>query len=200
MIAEPVSRRITLLAFVILMRAASGAAQSASLRQEEVAAWMATGQKCQAPLTRIATRDGNFEIFIEDPGARAAIVAAAATMNHQPLDAVRVRTSLRDGYRIWASYTDSSRRDVSVSDITIQATGTRELRPAASREERLALGIASSHGIIEAVRVRFPEFTFPTLPEHDFYVVLHTTVGIQRYHVTPTDRTRLMGVCNGPPP
>jgi len=194
------SRRITLLAVVILMKATGGAAQTASLRTEEVAAWMATGQTCRAPLTQIATRDGNFEIFIESPAARAAIVAAAATMNHQPLDAVRVQRSLADGYRIWTSYTDNSRRNVSVNDITIQSTDQRELRSVASRDERLTLGIASSHGIIEAIRARFPEFIFTNLPEHDFHVVLHTSVGVQRYRVTSSDRTRLMGVCNGPPP
>lgn len=194
------SRRIRLLAFVILMKAICGAAQTASLRAEEVAAWMATGQTCQAPLTRIATRDGNFEILIESPAARAAIVAAAATMNHQPLDAARVQTSLADGYRIWASYTDRSRRNVSINDITIQRTDKVELRSVGSRDERLALGIASSHGLIEAVRARFPEFIFANLPDRDFHVVLHTSVGVQRYRVTPSDRARLIGVCNGPPP
>src|SRR5215471_226576 len=101
MTAERTSRRITV--FAILMMCAASGAQTASLRTEEVAGWMATGQRCQAPLTRITTRDGNFEIFIESPDARAAIVAAAATMNHQPLDSSRVQTSLRDGYRIWAT-------------------------------------------------------------------------------------------------
>jgi len=157
---------------------------------------MAVGEKCQAPLTKISTRDGNFDIFIEGPAARAAIVAAAAMMNHQLLDAARVQTSLAAGYRIWASYTDSSRRTISVDHITIQAKGQRELRSVASREERLTLGTAPSHGIIEAVRVRFPEFTFSHLPEQDFYVILHTSAGVQRYLVTQSDRTRLMGVCN----
>jgi hypothetical protein len=121
-------------------------------------------------------------------------------MNHQLLDASRVQTSLRDGYRIWATYTDGSRRNVSVSDITIQAIGGRELRSVGAREERLTLGIASSHGLLEDVRARFPEYMFPNVPAHDFYVVLHTSVGIQRYRVTPDDRARLMDVCNGSPP
>lgn len=175
----------------------SGFAQ-ASLNRDEVLRWMSVGEKCEAPLIRIVTRDGNFEVYIESPEARAAIVSAAATMNHQPLDASRVMTALRDGYRIWVTYTDGSSRRVSVSRISLRTSRQPELQPIAVHDERLFVGIAPSHGLVEAVRARFPEFEFPDLPSRNFTVVLHTSAGLQQYAVTDNDGKRMMRVCNDP--
>jgi hypothetical protein len=172
------------------------AAQEASLNRDEAAKWIAVGQRCEAPLIRIPSRDGSFEIYIESPAARAAVVAAAAMMNHQPIDARRVQTAIRAGYRVWASYTDLSPRTIRIEQMTVRSAQRPEIKPASIRDERLSLGIAPSHGIVEAVRVRFPEFEFLDLPHQDFWLVLRTNRGLQRYLVPQNRRLKLVRVCN----
>jgi hypothetical protein len=173
------------------------ATQESALSPDERMRWMTAGhQSCQAPLIRIPSSDGQFDFYVESPAARAAVVGAAALMNHQPLDAQRVQTAARGGYRIWASRTDISSGATRVEQITIRSGRQPEIKALSVREERLTLGIAPSHGIVEPVRVRFPEFEFPDLPQQDFWVVVRTNNGIQRYSVTATDRTKLLRVCN----
>src|SRR5437868_4910221 len=53
-----------------------------------------------------------------------------------------------------------------------------------------------SHGIIEPLRARFPEFTFDSLPDGPFDVVVVTTKGGRRYHVTDAVRHQSLHVCN----
>jgi hypothetical protein len=167
-----------------------------ALSRDETARWMAVGQKCEAPLIRIPSLDGGFEIYIESPAARVAVVAAAAAMNHLSFDTERVRTALKDGYRVWISRQDSATSSIAVDDVGIRAEHQPELKPVGMRDERLTLGIAPSHGIIEAVRVRFPEFEFSAMPDHDFTIVLYTNRGIQRYRVTAHNRSGLIPICN----
>src|SRR5438552_3217422 len=84
------------IAFLFVLTCAPGHAAQPSLTPEETAGWIAVGQRCQAPVTRIPGRDGTFDIYIESPAARAAVVAATATMMHQSLEARGVKTALKD--------------------------------------------------------------------------------------------------------
>jgi len=175
---------------------ASATAAQASLTPEETARWLAVGQGCRAPLVRIPAQRGAFEIYIESPAARAAVVGATATMMHQALDAAGVRTALQDGYRVWVAYTPSSPTNVTIERITIRPRGGKVLQPAKVRRERLFIGTVASHGIIEPLRARFQEFVFPEVPAGGLEVALHTNTGVERYRVTEQDRARLIRVCN----
>jgi len=190
------SRHTLTFAALFALICAHGHAAQPSLTPEETAAWMVVGQRCQAPVTRIPGRDGTFDIYIESPAARAAVVAAAATMMHQSLEAKGVRTALRGGYRIWAFGTDRTLSTATISRISVRSPGGARIEAADVFRERLFLGTVASHGIIEPLRARFPEFIFTTLPSGPLDVVLHMPTGVQRYRVTDEDRSRLIGVCN----
>jgi hypothetical protein len=75
---------------------------------------------------------------------------------------------------------------------------TREILPIAERDERLSLGTVPSHGIVEALRVRFPEYLFDRLPSDPFVVVVETSSGADQFRVTPRNHTGLIRVCNEP--
>jgi hypothetical protein len=193
------SRTIAALTIAILCALAcaqSDAAQTSSLTSEETAAWMAVGQGSQAPVTRIRGRDGTFDVYIESPAARAAVVAATATVMHQSLEARGVKTALKDGYRIWAFANAAALSTWTIDRISVRARGGVNIEALDVRRERLFLGTVASHGIIEPLRARFPEFVFGTLPPGPLEVVLHMPRGIQRYRVSDDDRSRLIGVCN----
>ena len=64
------------------------------------------------------------------------------------------------------------------------------------RDEKFYVGIAPSHGIVDPLRNRFPEFTFDSLPSDDFEIVANTNTGVLRYRVTAADRHLVMHVCN----
>jgi hypothetical protein len=119
---------------------APATAAQASLTREETARWLAVGQGCQAPLVRIPVQRGAFEIYIESPAARAAVVAATATMMHQSLEAAGVRTALENGYRAWVALTPSSPANVTIERITIRPRAGKMLQPAEVRRERLFIG------------------------------------------------------------
>ena len=53
-----------------------------------------------------------------------------------------------------------------------------------------------SHGIVESLRTRFPEFVFAALPPGDFQVLVQSSTGVQRYTVAARDREQIMRVCN----
>ena len=187
---------LTIAAVFVSICAQGHAAQPSSLTLEETAAWMAVGRRCQAPVTRIPSRDGTFDIYIESPAARAAVVAATATMMHQSLEATGVKTALKDGYRIWASSSARTLSTLTIDRISVRPRGGASIEATDVRRERLFLGTVASHGIIEPLRARFPEFIFRTLPPGPLEVVLHMPLGVQRYRVTDEDRSRLIGVCN----
>jgi hypothetical protein len=182
-------------ALFVLMCGQSHAAQQA-LSVEETATWMAVGQRCQAPVIRIPGRDGTFDIYIESPAARAAVVAATARMMHQSLEAMGVKSALKDGYRIWASSTARTLSILTIDRISVRSRGGARIEATDVRRERLFLGTVASHGIIEPLRARFPEYVFSALPPGPLEVVLHMPAGVQRYRVTDEDRSRLITVCN----
>ena len=101
------------------------------------------------------------------------------------------------GYRIWVATTiEGVGSHQSVDRIAVQpATGAEEAAIDV-RRRRLTLGIAGSHGIIEPLRVRFPEWIFSDLPAENFQVVLYTNTGVERYPVAHRDPTMLLRVCN----
>jgi hypothetical protein len=175
-----------------------GCVLSAQPSPEVEAKWIAVGQRCEAPIIRIPGRHGDFEVYVESPAARIALVAATATMMHQPMDAARVRTAMHlPGFRVWvAPTTEGVASTLTIDRITVQPPTGAELAAAEVRWRRLALGIAPSHGIIEPLRARFPEFVFPDLPAGNLQIVLHTTAGVQRYTVTEPARSALIRVCN----
>ena len=188
--------RLTPIAAVFVLICTQGHAAQQALTVEETASWMAVGQRCQAPVIRIPGRDGTFDIYIESPAARAAVVAATARMMHQSLEARGVKTALRDGYRIWASSTASTRSILTIDRISVRPRVGASIEATDVRRERLFLGTVASHGIIEPLRARFPEFVFRALPPGPLEVVLHMPAGVHRYRVTDEDRSRLINVCN----
>lgn len=170
-------------------------AQSSAI---EEARWIAVGQRCEAPIIRIPGRHRDFDVYVESPAARIALAAATAVLMHQPFDAARVRTAMHlPGFRIWVAPTiEGVGANVSVDRVTVRPANGVELAASAVRWRRLTLGIAGSHGIIEPLRVRFPEWVFSDLPEDRLQIVLHTNAGIQRYAVTRADWSTLIRVCN----
>jgi len=182
--------------FSVLTAAPPGSQSPSSLTQEETAHWFAVGQSCQAPVTRIPSRDGMFDIYIESPAARAAVIAATATVMHLPLSAPGVKTALKDGHRIWVVNTGQSLIAPSIDRITVRGGRGEDIEAMDVRRERLFIGTVASHGIIEPLRRRFQEFIFQTLPKGSLNLRLHTRTGVQRYQATEQDRSLLMRVCN----
>jgi hypothetical protein len=168
------------------------------LSQEEIARAIELGQRCTAPIVRIAaTRGEDFDVYIESPQARAALVVATAMLMHQPLDAAPVRRAMQEpGYRVWGDYVEGSLRTVTVGRIGLRPAAGSEIVAGDQRYERLFVGRAPSHGIIEPLRARFGEAVFDSLPSGDFDVLFHTTAGTERYHVSDKDRATLLHVCN----
>src|SRR5258705_7462343 len=120
------SRPIPALTFAILcvLTCDQGdASQTSSLTSEETAVWMSVGQRCQAPVTWIRGRDGTFEVYIESPAARAAVVAATATVMHRSLEARGVKTALKEGYRIWAFSNAAALSTWTINGISVRARG-----------------------------------------------------------------------------
>ena len=165
------------------------------LTQTEMGEAMAFGRKCQPPIVRVSS--SQFDVYVESPFARAALVFATATVNHWPLDAPGVIKAMTPDYRIWAVYKDQADRTVSLTRIGVRPLGGAERAPARIRDwERLFLGVGASHGIIEPLRLRAGEAIFDELPSSDFQIILHTTAGVHRYTVTATDRAARLRVCN----
>jgi hypothetical protein len=120
-------------------------------------------------------------------------------MMHQSLDSPRVQNSMqRPNYRVWGVYADDASHTTSVTRIGVRARSGPEVFPMTEQRERFTVGIAPSHGIIEAVRVRFPEAVFATLPTSDFDVLFHTSARVERYRVTARNRETPLHVCNEP--
>ncbi len=102
---------------------------------------------------------------------------------------------MQPGFRRWVQRKPDAPLNVAVTQITVRSSsGTA--RPVAQRNTRFFLGTVASHGIIEALRSRSPEFLFDSVPPGDCDVVLHTNRGTQLHAVTARDRAKLMRVCN----
>ncbi len=166
------------------------------LTTQELADAVAIGQRCQAPIIREPSDRGDFEMYIESPFARVALVAATALVMHQPLDAPGVKQAMQGGYRIWFARTPGAPFPATVTRVSVPSPAG-EIVPIAERDERLFLGTVPSHGIIEPLRARFPEYVFDRLPSGPFVVVVATSGGgAQRFRVTQKNRTALIRVCN----
>lgn len=161
----------------------------------EMAAAIAMGQRCEAPMLRLVDRRNSFDGYVEKPFARVALVAATARVMHANLDAAGTRRAMRPGYRIWFERKPNVPANVRIERLAVVDMSGRELRPADETNERLFLGTVPSHGIVETFRRRFPESVFDALPA-SFTVTLGTTHGIERYRVTNLDRAAAIRVCN----
>lgn len=188
----PPWRLVILLLFVIGWDSSS--AQKA-LDEKEVRQAVGVGRSCHAPIIRVAASLGDFDVYVESPFARVALVAATALMMHEPLDAPGVRRAMQPGYRIWLWRARDSRQRISVSRLSVRSHDG-EIRPVAERRATLFLGAVPSHGIIPPLRQRYPEFLFDSLPKGEFEVVLHTNDGLQHYRISEKDRATLIPVCN----
>lgn len=156
---------------------------------------LALGRHCRAPIVHLTA--GQFDVYVESPFARAALVFATAIINHRVLDDPGVTGAMTSDYRIWAVYSDMADRTVSVTRIGVQPPGRPEVGPVRERpQERLVLGVGGSHGIIEPLRLRTGEAIFDELPPGVFQVVLHTTAGAMHLSVTARERASQLRVCN----
>jgi hypothetical protein len=173
----------------------SGAAAQEALDDKEVGHAIAVGRSCHAPIVRVTASVGDFDVYVESPFARVAVVAATALMMHERLDAPGVRRAMQPGYRIWLWHKRDSRRRISVSRLSVRSH-YGEVQPVAERRVTLFLGTVPSHGIIPPLRQRYPEFLFDSLPKGDFEIVLRTNEGLEHYRISEKDRTKLIPVCN----
>lgn len=179
------------------MLATSMLAQNAGqLTAQEQADAFALGQTCQAPIVRLPA-DDDFVIYIESPFARAALIAATARMMALSLTAAAVNRAMLPGYRVWIARTPSAPADLAVEAVRVRS-GRQQLAPSSTKDVRFFVGRTASHGIIEPLRARFPEYTFDSLRPGPFDVVLNTNAGTRQYHVTDAARRKNLHVCNEP--
>jgi hypothetical protein len=178
-----------------ILASTQAASAQASLTPDELKGALALGQQCLAPIARVTNHDGDFEIFIESPQGRAALVTATAIMMQQPLDSAHVRRAMEPGYRVWLQRKRNDWRPLSVTSLSIRSRG-REVKPSSMRSGRFVIGSVPSHGIVPELRTRFPEYVFADLPVTDFEVVVVTPSEKQGYRVTASDRQAVMRVCN----
>ena len=117
-------------------------------------------------------------------------------MNNASLDSPAMRNSSLPGYRVWVSTKPARSTKFVIETITLQAPGGAEIRPSSERRYRLFVGTVPSHGIIEPLRARFPQYEFASVPSGDYDVVVHTNSGVRRYRVTAAERAKVLNVCN----
>jgi hypothetical protein len=173
-------------------------ASADGLSTQQIAEAAALGQTCRAPILLLRKPHADVDVYLETPFARAALAAATARMMRVPLDSRAVRNAMNaEGVRVWASRRDDVAARTTISAIQFESNG-RLIAPVARRDVRLFVGLVASHGIIEPLRARFPEYTFDRMPAGIFDVVLDTNLGVQRYHVRPQVKAALLTVCNQP--
>ena len=182
------------LILLVLLGIGGESSDAESLTAQQLARAVEMGSNCEAPIIRIAGRS-DFDIYVETPLGRAALVVATARMMQQSLDAQNVRTAMRPVYGVWLDRTRDKWQRFSLNTMTIWSHGV-EIHPSAVRNARLFLGTVPSHGIIEPMRTRRPEFLFDSLPAGGFDIVVHGTGGDQRYSVGELQRGMPMRVCN----
>lgn len=153
------------------------------------------GRSCRAAIRRVPAGDNDFTVYIESPAGRVALIAAAAQMMGQSLEAPGVARAMKPGYRIWPVRTPAARHDRWVTGLYVQARGS-QLFPTATGGEKLFLGSVPTHGIVPDLRDRRPQFTFVSLPVGPFDVALQFNDGEQRYRVERADASGYLPVCN----
>ena len=173
------------------------------LTDTEIRDVVALGTSCgEVPLVKVTDPRGDFDVFIEGPVARVAIQAAAAAQMRRPFDASMVTPEMTEPtFRVWLQYTLYGRRTISVDDVVLQPAGRNgardAMRPFRQQPFELTIGHLPAHGIVDAVRFRWTQWTFDRLPAGPFDVILSTTAGVQRYTVTDKDRSASFRVCTG---
>jgi hypothetical protein len=182
------------LILLLLLGIGAESSDADSLTEQQMAQAIEMGRNCKAPVIRIAGRH-DFDIYVETPLARVSLVVATAKMMQQSLDAKNVKTAMRPVYGVWLDRTRDTWQRFSLITMTIWSHGV-EIRPSAVRNARLFLGTVPSHGIIEPLRSRHPEFLFDSLPAGGFEIVVQGTDGNQKYSVGKLEGTRPMRVCN----
>lgn len=165
------------------------------LSDGERASAIAMGRTCRAPILHITSAASDYDVYVESPFARVALVAATALQMHASLEATGVQRAMKPGYRIWAQLKPTTPVDQRLEEVWVR-TRTGDIHPVDVRNNRFFLGTVASHGIVEALRERLPEYTFDSLPPDDFAVIVATSHGRQRYAVRRADRQKLMRVCN----
>jgi hypothetical protein len=178
----------------------AGAGPREPILKEDLEAAIAVGRACKAPIIRIAAGHNTFDVFIESPLARIALLAATARQMHQPFDAAVAEQFVTDTYRVWVAYprSDYFHRNLTINRITLAPPGKKPVMPTEVRTHTFALGPVPAHGIIEALRFRSNESTFARLPDGPFSVMIGTNAGVERYQVSDTARTARLMVCNEP--
>jgi hypothetical protein len=182
---------IAVLGLLLARNASSGQTVLTDAEQNRA---IALGRSCRAPIIMVPAGQHDFNVYIESPFARIALVTAAAQLMNQPLEAVGVRGAMKPGYRIWLVRKRGARTDYILNTVRIRSRGSDQL-PAQVRADKFFLGKVPSHGIIDALRDRRPEFTFSDLPVDGFEVLVDTSAGVQRYQVTQRERDTMMSVC-----
>ena len=165
------------------------------LTSQELAQPIALGERCVAPIIRLTANGADFEAYVESPFARAALAGATARLMHQPLESSFVNRAVRPGYRIRFGRLPEAPLPAAVTHVRVRSSG-REAAPIAELNERFFVGTVPSHGIVEPLRARFPEYVFEQLPAGDFVLVVGTTHGTYRFTVTARERASVMRVCN----
>jgi hypothetical protein len=188
-------RVIPFIAVFLLARTILAAGQ---LSQSEWRSATELGRKCLAPIVKVTSPGGDFDVYVESPVARAALVTAMLTIAGHPVDGMPgLDRSLQPGYRVWFVRKPTARQTASIERVELRKRASI-LRASSIRDERLFVARAPSHGIIEPLRARFPEYVFESAPAAGYDVVARTDAGEQRYHVTEQDREAVMNVCNPP--
>ena len=158
---------------------------------------IAVGRTCYAPIVRLQRPGTDFDVYVESPLARIALLAATAEQMRLPFDVSTAESHLTTTDRIWADYAVNGRRTISIDGILVSTSHPHSIvRPIAINSPRLFLGRAPSHGIVESLRFRPGERTFERLPAGDLTVVLQTSAGVREFPLTERDRTKLLRVCN----
>jgi hypothetical protein len=116
-------------------------------------------------------------------------------MMHQPVDGSIVKGAIRPGYRIWFVPRAMAPVAAAITDVRVRSSG-HDIAPVAESDERFFVGTVPSHGIIEPLRARFPEYVFDRLPPGNFIIVADTSRGRKRFAVTERERASVLRVCN----
>ena len=164
------------------------------LTDAELADAVALGKRCKAPIVHFETPE--YDLYVESPFAHAALITAVAVVNHESVDAPGVRNAMTAPAAIWLTRKFGVAAMPTLDRIAVQPLHAVEIRATAERRERLFAGTLPSHGIVDNLRTRLPQYEFSDLPAGDYDVVVHLENGVRRHRVTASVRASAMDVCN----